>query len=62
VPVYPRAYIEEVIGIDYDRRTVTAHCVIHITVCCKVNDPALKNFIRKHLILEFGYNQTICIP
>ena len=51
VPVYPRAHVEEVVGIDSDRRTVTARFVIYITICLKVNDEELKEFLAKHLIL-----------
>lgn len=32
IPVYPRAYIEEIVGIDTDRRTVTAKFVFLLTV------------------------------
>jgi hypothetical protein len=64
VPVFPRAHVEEVIGIDYDRRTVTARFVIHLTICLQTDEdkPALKKYLREHLILEFGYNQVIYIP
>lgn len=62
MPVYPRAYIEEVVNIDYDRRTVTAKFVLMVTVCLKVDKPELREFLREHLILEFGYNQILFIP
>jgi hypothetical protein len=32
IKVYPRAYIEEVTGIDSERRTVTAKFVLFITI------------------------------
>jgi hypothetical protein len=32
IPVYPRVYIEEVTGIDSERRTVTAKFVLFITI------------------------------
>jgi hypothetical protein len=38
IPAYPRAFVEEVVNIDYDRRTVTAKFVVLITVCLKVNN------------------------
>jgi len=62
VPVYPRAHVEEVVGIDSERRTVTARFVVYITICLKVTEPGLKQFLKDHLILEFGYNQVIYIP
>lgn len=62
IPVYPRAFIEEVTNIDYDRRTVTAKFVLMITVCLKVDNPNLQKFLKDHLILEFGYNQVLFIP
>ena len=39
VPVYPRAQVEEVIGIDSDRRTVTARFLFHITICLDLDNP-----------------------
>lgn len=62
IPVYPRAFVEEVINIDNDRRTVTAKFVLMVTVCIKVNNDKLRDFLKNHLILEFGYNQTLFIP
>lgn len=62
IPVYPRAYIEEVVNINYDRRTVTAKFVFLITVNLKVDNDKLREFLKEHLILEFGYNQIIFIP
>lgn len=54
--------MEEVIGIDHDRRTVTARFTIHLTVCLKGQEGDMKKYIRSHLILEFGFNQIIYIP
>ena len=35
IPVYPRAYIEEVVTIDTERRTVTAKFIIMLTISLK---------------------------
>jgi hypothetical protein len=42
VPVYPRAFLEEVVNIDYDRRTVTAKFVLMVTVSLKVDNAQLR--------------------
>ena len=62
VPVYPRAQVQQVIQIDAERRTVTARFLIHITICLQLSNWQLKQFIKEHMILEFGYNQMIYIP
>jgi hypothetical protein len=33
-----------------------------VTVCLKVDKPGLRDFLKEHLILEFGYNQVLFIP
>lgn len=64
IPVYTHAVIEDIVGIDYDRRTVSAHFVLYITQYLKFPqpNPKLKEFLQDHLTLEFGYNQEILIP